>query len=162
MMLRSMKSCGFGLVIFVSACLSSAVAQAGGTPISYQGTLDIAGAPASGLYDFRVALFDSIELGSQIPGSLAPVYEDVSVEAGLVNLAIDFGVGVFNGEPRFIQFEVREAKSTGNYTILQPRQQVFPSPEALNSVALDGDIFQRGRACKLFCVTASVLSTGIH
>lgn len=141
---RSKQSKIVSRVLVILTILYQITLNAFATNISYQGTLDIAGVPANGMYDFRVSLYDSIELGSQIPGSNAPLFENIVVEEGLVNLSINFGVGVFDGSARFIQIEVRDSASTGNYTILQPRQEVLPAPQSENSNLLNGDLFQRG------------------
>lgn len=107
------------------------VAEPIGTKISYQGQLEQLGSPASGLFDFRVVVYDSLEFGNQISPVL--VRDDVEVLSGLVNLDLDFGPGIFNGERRWLEIQVREGSNAGSYTSLIPRQEVVPSPYSLRA-----------------------------
>src|SRR5687767_1852481 len=68
--------------------LSSSLAQ--GTAFSYQGMLTVNGAPASGLFDLRFELFETLTGG----GSRFAPFETNSVRAsnGLFVTQIDFGL----------------------------------------------------------------------
>jgi hypothetical protein len=104
-----------------------AAAQGIGTAFTYQGRLTDAGAPATGLFDFRFTAFDAASNGSQV----GPVVsrDDVSVAAGLFTTSLDFGA-VFAGSPRWLEIAVRPGASTGAYTPLSPRQELTPAPHA--------------------------------
>lgn len=138
----NLKNVAF-MVLVLSAWFSAAPSvHAAGTPISYQGSLDIAGAAANGLYDFRAVLYDSLEFGDQASPVL--VIDDVDVVEGLVNLELDFGANAFNGDARFLQLEVRDGGGAGNYTLLQPRQEIFSVPNSLSTNSIGGEIIQHG------------------
>ena len=145
-----LRFCHFILVLIFVVLSSSVIAQTSSTAISYQGTLDIAGVAADGMYDFRAVLYDSLEFGNQA----SPVVEvlDVEVIEGLVNLSLDFGVDAFTGEGRFLQLEVRNAGDGGGYTRLDPRQQILPTAQAVTSNTLNGRLFQEGTIgdCSVF------------
>lgn len=144
------------LLVLITVSIS-VTAQSTSTAISYQGALDIAGLPATGQYDFRAVLYDSLEFGNQASPVVA--IDDVDVSEGLVNLSLDFGVGVFNSNQRFIQIEVRDGDSAGNYTILQPRQEIFSTPRSITTDMIRENIMQMGTIgdCS---VAASVNHTG--
>jgi len=113
-----------------------------GTAISYQGQLNDNGVPANGSYEFRFILHDSPAAGVQIgsPRTNAPV----AVAGGEFTTAIDFGVGAFNGEARFLEIAVRPAGSAAAFTPLTPRQGFSPVPYALR--ALEGSAGPQGPA----------------
>lgn len=136
------QSCRFVFILFILLLTSSVTAQTSSSAISYQGTLDVAGVAADGVYDFRAVLYDDIEFGNQTSAVLEVL--DVQVVNGLVNLSLDFGNEAGTDEQRFLQLEVREASSSTGFTRLDPRQELFSSPTALNSKKLNGETFQRG------------------
>ena len=111
--------------------ISVGAAEPLGRAISYQGQLEQFGAPVSGVFDFRMVAFDRFEFGDQV--SPVVVFEDVEVLSGLVQLDVDFGPGVFIGERRWVQIEVREGASVGSYTPLMPRQELLPGAYALHA-----------------------------
>ncbi len=92
------------------------------TSFTYQGKLELGGAPYTGTQDLRFRLFDSSE-GSIEVADMVEV-DDVAAVDGLFQVELDFGPGAFDGQPRYIEVEV-------NGQILQPRQAVSPSPVAL-------------------------------
>lgn len=134
---------------FLTICVMALVfitpqlqAQPVDNTISYQGRLDIAGMPADGFFDFEAVIFDSLASGNQVSPILT--LNNVEVVEGLVNLNLDFGEGVFNGEQRFLELRVRDIAGGGGLVILEPRQPTLAAPYSISTGKVDGDIFQRG------------------
>jgi len=98
------------------------------SPITYQGRLVESGVPASGIYDLMFSLHNAISKG--YPVSSAIVQTDVEVNNGLFTVALDFGVGVFTGEPRWLEIGVRTNGAVTGFTLLRPRQEITSSPYA--------------------------------
>jgi hypothetical protein len=109
----------------------SAHAQALGSAFTYQGQLQEADAPATGLYDFQFCVYD-VAAGSS-PLLCAPEFADVPVDGGLFAVAVDFGATMFIGQQRFLELRVRPGASAAAYTPLAPRQLVRATPEALRA-----------------------------
>jgi hypothetical protein len=102
--------------------------------MTYQGQLMEAGQPYTGSADFRFTLFD----GSTSPTQIGPTvtFSDVFVLDGLFAVKPDFGTDVFTGEKRWLQVEVRtphDPSDTLPYTILDPRQELTPTPYAVHA-----------------------------
>jgi hypothetical protein len=100
-----------------------------GTAITYQGRLADGGVAANGSYDFQFTLYNAETGGAQV-GSLVP-RDDVLVSEGYFTVQLDFGVGAFGSEARWLEVAVRPGTSTGSYTVLNPRQALTPAPSAL-------------------------------
>jgi hypothetical protein len=121
-----------GLLTGALACIPGvANAQALGTAFTYQGQLTDADAPASGLFDLQLCLYD-VASGST-PLQCAPDFNDVPVDAGVFTIGVDFGAGAFIGQQRYLELRVRPGASTSAYTTLAPRQLVRAAPEALRA-----------------------------
>ena len=131
-MKRSTQALVAGLVLGAVLSLGgSAFAQTPlGTAFTYQGRLNDGGSPANGVYDLQFILFDALLGGSPVGPTLAQ--DDVAVTEGLFTVALDFGA-LFPGEQRFLEVGVRPGGSSGAYTILTPRQELTPGPNALFS-----------------------------
>ena len=97
-----------------------------GTAFTYQGRLTDGGSVANGTYDFQFELYDAG--GNQVGSTLSR--NDVAVTNGLFSLPLDFG-DAFTGDARFLQVSVRLGSSTGDYTMLTPRQALTATPYAL-------------------------------
>ena len=121
----------FGYVLALLACASPAHAQPLGSEFSYQGQLEESGQPANGLYDLQICLFDS--QSNPAPLGCVPDFDDVPVDAGVFTIALDFGSAAFAGQQRFLEMRVRPGASSGDYTVLAPRQLVRATPEALRA-----------------------------
>jgi len=129
-----------GLVLLLTASTGLSLAQEPGpkgdvraqgvlgTGFTYQGRLTDGGNPANGTYDFLFTLFNPE--GTQIRGPL--VRDDVQVTDGLFTVYLDFGDYVFYGWERELEIAVRPGDSTGDYTILAPRQSLTAAPFALS------------------------------
>ncbi len=113
------------LLLLVSATLKL-VAQ--GTAFNYQGRLNDGGAPATGAYDFRFAVYDAVTNGSAV--SVSVTNAAVGVTNGLFSVTLDFGAGVFAGTNVWLDLAVRAVTVT-NFTPLFPRQPVLPVPYAI-------------------------------
>ncbi len=103
--------------------------RAQGTAFNYQGQLNDGGQPATGIYDFRFWIYDSTDN----PGIIlaGPVTNSaVAVANGLFAVQMDFGPGVFNGLPAWLQIAVR-TNGAATFTNLSPRQQLTPVPYAI-------------------------------
>ena len=103
--------------------------RAQGTAFNYQGLLNDSGQPATGIYDFRFWIYDS----TNNPGIIlaGPVTNSaVAVANGLFAVQMDFGSGVFNGLPAWLQIAVR-TNGAATFTNLIPRQQLTPVPYAI-------------------------------
>lgn len=113
------------LLLLVSATLKL-VAQ--GTAFNYQGRLNDGGAPATGAYDFRFAVYDAVTNGNAV--SVSVTNAAVGVTNGLFSVTLDFGAGVFGGTNVWLNLAVRAVTVT-NFTPLFPRQPVLPVPYAI-------------------------------
>ncbi|MEZ6164682.1 MAG: hypothetical protein R3B67_09635 [Phycisphaerales bacterium] len=97
--------------------------------ISYQGTLNQAGAPANGTYDMLFTLWDDQNIGA--PDNQLGVTNarlGIQVEDGLFNVQLDLGdVDLLTRFGRFLQIQVRPS-GVGAYTTLDPRTPIDFSP----------------------------------
>jgi hypothetical protein len=119
-------------LLLAMTCASDVVAAPLGSAFSYQGELRDAGAPANGLFDLELCLFDQLAGASALACVSAA---DVPVENGLFSTAVDFGNSAFVGEQRFLELRVRPGASSGAYTPLAPRQLIRAAPEALRAAS---------------------------
>ncbi len=117
-------------VSLVALCLGGLENPAFGQPTSftYQGQLKDGGSPANGAFDMSYSIFDADVLGTLIAGPL--VFDglggnppQVSVTSGLFTATLDFGAGIFDGNPRWLEVTV-------SGTPLSPRQAITSSPYA--------------------------------
>ena len=99
-----------------------------GTAFTYQGRLDDAGGPVTGLYDVAFTVYDAAGGGS-IVANAAVTNAAVPVTNGLFTLTLDFGAGVFDGNARWLELAVQPAGGT-NFTTLAPRQALTATPYA--------------------------------
>src|SRR5262245_4836363 len=106
---------------------SSARAQVLSNAFTYQGRLTDGGSTPTAQYDFQFKLFDAPSGGIQ--QGVTVVVNDLAVAAGLFTSRLDFA-DQFNGNPRWLQIEVRPGASTGAYTILNPRVELTAAPYA--------------------------------
>jgi hypothetical protein len=87
--------------------------------------------PATGTYDLRFILYNADVGGSQV-GPIV-TQEDVTATSGLFTLRLDFGASAFTGEARWLEVGARPGSSTGPFSILSPRQELTPAPNAVFS-----------------------------
>jgi len=98
-----------------------------GPAFTYQGRLSAGTSEATGLFDFRAALFDALEGGDLVSERLDLIA--VPVTNGLFTLSLDFGADVFNGDPRWLQIAVRTNGGV-SWATLSPRQPLTATPYA--------------------------------
>jgi hypothetical protein len=112
--------------------MTSSLGADQGTSLSYQGRLNISGAPANGTFDFEFALWDAATTGALLSGPISR--NSLAVANGQFSTTLDFGGGAFNGSSRWIEIAVRASGSPDPTTILAPRQQVSALPYALHAL----------------------------
>jgi len=130
-----MRNAGFCLmavlaVVAVSLIVASAKTPMG-TAFTYQGRLTDGGGPANGQYDFEFTMYDAAASGNPVGSPVA--VEDQEVNNGLFKVTLDFGATVFQGDARWLKIGVRPYESTGDYTYLDPLQELTPTPYALQT-----------------------------
>ncbi len=105
---------------------------------TYQGQLKQGGVPVSEPTAMRFSLWSTASHGLVI-GSAIEV-DPLDVVNGLFQVDLDFGIGAFDGNPRWLQIELKD--SFGSYFSLEPRQPINPAPYALfalNAPVVGGD-----------------------
>jgi hypothetical protein len=118
------------LVLALGSVVCSANAAPVGTAFMYQGRLIDDNIAAEGFYDFRFELYDDPNAGTQ-QGPTVDI-NDVNAVDGYFTVELDFGSDVFTGDARWLEIAVRPTDSNDpNYTPLDPRQEVTPTPYAL-------------------------------
>jgi len=123
-----------GVVVFGTGTSGAAVM---GTAFTYQGRLMDANEAADGLYDFMFKLYDVPTDGNQV--GIGVNTPDVDVIDGYFTVLLDFNDPcVFNGQAKWLEIGVRpgEQDDPNTYTVLTPRQEITPTPYALNSAGL--------------------------
>ena len=101
-------------------------ATAQGSMFTYQGRLNDGANPANGNYEILFRPFGVYTGGSQLT---IPNIRFVTASNGLFTATMDFGPAIFDGNPVYLQLEVRTNGAAG-YTTLTPRQQLTPTPYA--------------------------------
>ncbi|MDA8021317.1 MAG: hypothetical protein MPN21_28120 [Thermoanaerobaculia bacterium] len=131
-------------LILLLALIAGAIplaAQPTTTSFTYQGELQVEGAPANGEFDFMFFLFDASTFGNQVSTEL--LFEDVEVRSGLFTVLLDYG-SVFDGNPLWLEIHVIASGDLGPFEVLQPRHPITPAPgsvfslEAENADTVDG------------------------
>ena len=109
-------------------------AQAQGSAFTYQGQLTDDGQPANGTYEMVFNLYSAPTNGSWLASySLLSGY---TVSNGLFTAQLDFGTNVFNGQPLWLQIEVKAPTNT-LWTVLSPRQPLTSTPYAIRALTVD-------------------------
>jgi len=114
-------------LVLTLAPLSTLFGQ--GTAIHYQGVLEESGAPANGRYDFSFQLWDGPGIANQV--ELPVATNAVPVSNGLFSVVLDFAPPAFLNGTRWLEISVKSNAVAGPFTVLTPRQQVFPAPYAI-------------------------------
>lgn len=115
---------GFSLLISVSTF-------AQGTAFIYQGRFATNGISVTGSYDFRFGLFDSS--GGGIQQGQTYTNAATAVSNGVFTVILDFG-NFFPGANRWLEIAAR-TNGSGSFTLLTPRQQIFPTPYAMTAAS---------------------------
>ena len=129
-----------GLALSSLLCiLFSAVAALGQTTsFTYQGRLNDGGAPASGVYDMKFALYDAGGVAQGSPSAVTFDNPGVQVTNGVFTVQLDFGANAFNGDARLLEISVRPHSAdpaSPAYTTLNPRQPITSTPYAIRSIS---------------------------
>ncbi len=93
-----------------------------GTTFTYQGRLTHQGEPVNGAVTLRFRIFPQEAGGSHLGELVAPGF--IIGDDGRFTIDLDFGQGVFDGEPRWLEVQV-------NDTTLSPRQPFMAAPYAM-------------------------------
>src|SRR5438105_1588475 len=100
-----------------------------GTAFTYQGRLTDGAGPANGRYDLQCSVYDAASLGNQIGSAVTNLA--VTVSNGLFTVSLDFGPNIFTGNACWLAIGVRSNGVAANFTPLDPRQPLTPTPNAL-------------------------------
>jgi len=98
------------------------------TAFTYQGRLVDNGVAAAGIYDLRFTIFDAATNGAAVSDVITS--NSFSITNGLFTVSLDFGAGIFDGNPRWLDIAVR-TNGFASFTSLNPREPVTPVPTAL-------------------------------
>lgn len=120
-------------VVIAGTLVLATLTHAQSTAFTYQGNLRNTGQPASGLHDFRFALFDAATGGTQV--GTTQCVDNIFVADGLFAATVDFGAQFASATPRFLQVEVRadtglNCDNLAGFVILGQRQAVTSAPVA--------------------------------
>lgn len=98
---------------------------------TYQGFLEKDGQPVDGTADFQASIWDDGLTGIELVVPLE--FTNIDVVDGAFSIEMDFGTGLFDGSPRWLQLAVRDPSGVGDYTSLSPRVRIRPTPEAFHA-----------------------------
>lgn len=110
------------------------------TSFTYQGELRVLNEPGNTTAAMRFRLYDASIGGTQIGPMLQPAA--IAIVDGKFTTSLDFGPGVFNGQPRWLEIDVRTPANGGAFTTIAPRQFISSVPYAL--FALSGNAGPQG------------------
>ncbi|MBK8836686.1 MAG: hypothetical protein IPO29_18280 [Anaerolineae bacterium] len=103
-----------------------------GFAFTYQGQLRSGNATINGSCDIAFRVFDAESSGGQVGATLT---KTVVLTGSLFTTALDFGPGVFGGDARWLDLQVRCPAGSGPFAGLAPRQALTAAPYALFSAA---------------------------
>ena len=86
-------------------CGARASAAPVDTTFTYQGKLNQFGNPVNSTADFRFALYDAASGGAQVGSTLT--LTNATVTGGLITVDLNFGAGIFDGQARWLEVQVR-------------------------------------------------------
>ena len=121
-----MKPCTRLLLAAVVSMMPCAWTQSA-DGFTYQGRLTDNGSPANGSYRVSFTVFATPTFGNPVS---SPVTNQVSVANGLFTTSLDYGVGGFDGSPRWLEIAVLLTNGSSP-VVLSPRHQITPAPYAL-------------------------------
>ncbi|MBY0111183.1 MAG: tail fiber domain-containing protein [Phycisphaerales bacterium] len=118
---------------------SQALAQ--NSSFTYQGSLSAPGGPVGALADFKARLWTAASGGTMVGTEQS--FPGVEVTRGVFSLSIPSPAGAFtDGQPLWLELDVRVPSGTGAYTTMSPRSAVSAVPLAvgLAGVAMGTDV----------------------
>lgn len=118
-----------GFIDVAAGSFHSLAIKAPPSAFAYQGILVDASIPMDGFYDFEFNIYDGPFDVNQLAETV--IVDDLDVIDGHYTAELDFGRGVFTGEPRWLEIWTRLGDSTGEFITLGPRQKISPVPYAL-------------------------------
>ena len=124
----------FFIVLALFAGVYTVAAQ--GTDFTYQGRLNNADGPVTGIYDITYKLWNASSGGAQVGSTFTAT--GTPVTNGLFTATIGFG-NVFNGSSYWLELAVR-TNGVGSYQTLTPRQELTPTPYAITAENVDGAV----------------------
>ena len=116
------------LLIMLAVVQGVQCVDAEGTAFIYQGRLNDGNAAASGNYDLTFTLYATNLTGSAIAGPVTN--SSTLVSNGLFTTSVDFGIGFFPGDERWLEIAVR-TNGGASFSPLIPLQPVTPAPYAM-------------------------------
>jgi hypothetical protein len=129
-----------------------------GTAFTYQGQLTDDGSPAIGPCDFRFSLFDAASDGTQV-GSVS-THNDVALNDGRFTVILDFGVGVFTGDARWLDIDVKCAGDSSYVTL--GRQALTAAPYALYAMDAGNDHNHLAQTWSGYGAALTIINAGVH
>lgn len=113
---------------------------AASSAFTYQGQLIDNNVPSNVNADLRFYLYDAEFFGTQVGPTVAKY--DVPVVNGIFTVDLDFGIGAFDGNARWLRIDVRSptepAGSGGAFVTMTPRQELTAVPYALRALSGGG------------------------
>lgn len=97
--------------------------------IPVQGSLRNGQGAQNGPCDLRFSLYNAAQNGDRVG---AQITQTLTLTEGLFNTSADFG-NVWDGNPRWLQIEVRCPSNSVNFLALSPRQLIQATPYALRA-----------------------------
>jgi hypothetical protein len=125
--MRILSSLMLITALFFSVALQ---AESVGTSFTYQGELQQSGVPADGNFDFQIELYDTDSGGVTL--SAPVILESVSVQEGIFQVDLDFGLSPFTGDQLWLEIRIKRTGVSGTI-ILEPRQKLTATPFAIKS-----------------------------
>ena len=157
----SKKSIAYQLLASISLlALIAGAALAQASSFTYQGRLTESTKPADGLYDMQFKLFDTPTVGTGTQQGATITNSTVQVTNAVFAVELDFGAGVFDGSPRFLETSVRSTGSPDPYTVLAPRQPISATPYAIRSATAANAILLGGVAAGGFIQNGTTQQPG--
>lgn len=158
---RRVRSLAAHLVLALAVCAGTAVpvfAQPVNDSFTFQGELKDGASFATGNYDFRFRLYDSLVGGSQIG---AQVSTTAPLVDGKFAVTIQFPNAFTSGQQRYIEIDAAPAGS-GAWVTLSPRQLLTATPNASYSITSGTSVAAQtfGGQAPSFYTNASNMSAG--
>lgn len=122
-------------LILTSFLLIASTVFAQSAAFTYQGRLTDGGNPANSSYNMEFKLFDTDNVEKGIQQGPTITNPTVEVTKGVFAVLLDFGIGVFDGSPRYLEISIRPAGSPDPYTTLLPRQPLTSSPYSIRALS---------------------------
>ncbi|WP_376692713.1 hypothetical protein [Wenzhouxiangella sp. EGI_FJ10409] len=123
-------------IILLCACAAFASHSHADTAFTYQGQLQTVEGPVTDTVDLEFSLYETEDGSNQVGSTISR--PGVEVDDGLFRVELDFGAGVFDGSPRYLEISVGGEP-------LAPRQRVTGVP--LAGYALDAPDTLDGLSC---------------